>query len=56
MATDGTTLRSFDLNNYGVAQPVGLGSGQRKLFVADEIGVPNSGGIIHHFKSPKRAG
>jgi hypothetical protein len=56
MATDGTVLRSFNLNDYGISQPVGIGSGQGKLFVADEIDVPNSGGIIHIFRSPRRAG
>jgi hypothetical protein len=47
---------SFDLSDYGVSQPVGIGSGQGKLFVADEIDVPNSGGMIHIFKSPRRVG
>ena len=50
---DGTALRSFDLHSYGVSQPVGIGTGQGKIFIADEIDVPNSGGIIHVFKSPR---
>lgn len=51
--TTGTVLRSFNLGEYGVSQPVGIGSGQGKLFIADEIDVPNSGGVIYIFKSPR---
>ena len=51
--TTGTVLRSFNLGEYGISQPVGIGSGQGKLFVADEIDVPNSGGVIYIFKSPR---
>jgi len=52
--TYGEMLRSFDLSQYGVEQPVGIGYGQGKLFIADEIDFPNTGGYIWIFKSPKR--
>ena len=52
ISTDGTILREFDLKPFGIMQPVGIASGQGKLFIADEIDFPNSGGYIYIFKSP----
>lgn len=53
--TSGEILRIFNLNQYGVEQPVGIGYGQGKLFIADEIDGPNTGGYIWIFKAPHRA-
>ncbi len=47
-------LRSFDLYQYGIERPVGIGYGQGKLFIADEVSVPNTGGYIWIFKSPTK--
>lgn len=52
--TSGEIKRIFDLSEYGVMQAVGIGSGQGKLFIADEIDSPNVGGYIWIFKSPHR--
>lgn len=54
ISADGTILREFDLRHYGIKQPVGIASGQGKLFIADELDSPNSGGYIYIFKSPLR--
>jgi len=53
--TTGEVIRVFDLSPYGVKQPVGIASGQGKLFIADELDELNSGGMIWAFKSPRRA-
>lgn len=55
MSTAGELIRFFDLRKHGILQPVGIGSGQGKLFIGDEIDVPNSGGFIYIFRSPRRA-
>lgn len=52
--TSGEILRSFNLNQYGIGQPVGIGYGQGKLFIADETDFHNTGGYIWIFKSPHR--
>jgi hypothetical protein len=53
----GNLLRTFDLTPFGVQQPVGIGFGQGKMFIADELAPPdtNTGGFIHTFMSPKAA-
>ena len=53
---DGEPLRSWDLGAYGVSQPVGIAAGEGKVFIADEIGWPISGGLIYTFESPPPVG
>jgi hypothetical protein len=54
ISSDGIILRQFDLTPYGIKQPVGVASGQGKLFIADELDVANTGGYIYIFRSPKK--
>lgn len=54
ISVTGEILREYDLTTYGIGQPVGIASGQGKLFVADEVDGLNSGGYVYVFDSPRQ--
>lgn len=54
LSSDGDLLRTVDLTAFGVKNPVGIGAGQGRLFIADEGDPSNSAGVIHIFTSPRR--
>ena len=51
----GRIIRTFNLSEFGILQPVGIGSGDGKIFIGDELDPDNTGGEIWIFKSPKKA-
>lgn len=54
LSPDGEQLRTFDLTSFGVKNPVGVGAGQGRLFIADEGDPSNSAGVVHILTSPRR--